>query len=127
MRDRLIELLCNVRCEGEECYGNCPYRVGQKCDKVTRLEMCAVFAIAEHLLAEGVIVSPCKVGDKVYTLVNWCDYTNCHFEGCAGCHNCNNFGIKEIRFNYSHIEAIGKTVFLTREEAERALAERREG
>lgn len=68
MRDRLVELLCNVKCEGEECFGNCPHRIGQKCNKVQRLEMCSVFAIADHLLAAGVIVPPCKVGDTVYSI-----------------------------------------------------------
>jgi hypothetical protein len=77
--------------------------------------------LADHLLKNGVIVPPCKVGDTVYELVNWCDYTNCHFEGCAGCGNCNDGGILERKFNLSHLARIGKSVFLTREEAERAL------
>ena len=105
MRDRLIELL---------------RKSGVSFEYATPQE------IADRLLAEGVIVPPCKVGDVVYTLVNWCDYKDCHFEGCAGCSHCNDKGIKETKFHYSHIDAIGKTVFLTREEAERALAEMRE-
>lgn len=70
---------------------------------------------------------PCKVGDTVYELVNWCDYTDCHFEGCAGCSHCNEKGIVERKFNHSHLGQIGKTVFLSREDAEKALAERSEG
>ena len=99
MRDRLIELLDIIIQPGEKTLGD----------------------IADHLLANGVIVSPCKVGDIVFVLVNWCDYTNCHFEGCAGCGHCNDKGVVERQFNYSHLAQIGKTVFLTREEAERAL------
>ena len=87
----------------------------------------AVERFADHLLANGVIVPPCKVGDTVYVLVNWCDFINCHFDGCAGCSNCNDKGIVERKFNYSHLAQIGKTVFLTKEEAEKALAERSEG
>lgn len=88
--------------------------------------------MAEHLIANGVIVLPCKVGDTVYetqpirqrvqayeiTTVKW----NGHYfwftwvlkdgDGIYG--NVDGFG--------SH--KIGKTVFLTREEAEEALAER---
>lgn len=67
---------------------------------------------------------PCKVGDTVYELVNWCDYTDCHFEGCAGCSHCNEKGIVERKFNYSYLGQIGKTVFLSREDAEKALKER---
>lgn len=66
MRDRLIALLCNVKCEEEKCYGNCLYRVGQKCDKVTRLELCMVFAIADTLLAAGVIVPPSEVAEEIF-------------------------------------------------------------
>lgn len=79
--------------------------------------------VADYLLSNGVIVLPCNIGDTVYVIVNWCDYTNCHFEGCAGCFNCNNKGIVERKFNYSMIEDFGKTVFLTREEAETKLKE----
>lgn len=60
MKERLVELLCNIECNGEEGFGNCPYRIGGKCGKAQRLEMCSVFAIADHLLANGVIV-PKKV------------------------------------------------------------------
>lgn len=83
--------------------------------------------IADHLLANGVIVPPCKVGQKVYfagfdsgvclngSLVSYCLdaahlWFNCHYD-CG--------------LNYWHpIEDFGKTVFLTKEEAEKALAER---
>lgn len=81
---------------------------------------------ADHLLANGVIVPPCKVGDTVYELVNWCDYTDCHFEGCAGCSHCNEKGIVERKFNYSYLGQIGKTVFLTESQAEEALKNEQE-
>lgn len=132
MRDRLIELLCNVKCEGEECFGSCPHRIGQKCNKVQRLEMCSVFAIADHLLAEGVIVPPVKVGQTVY-VIQLCEIYECRVnEICisAGNNNVvvldrfiNGFIIR--RYGAEYFNAFGKTVFLTREEAEKALAERR--
>ena len=106
MRDRLIELI-------EDCGKT-------QMPMIEGLELWAD-EIADYLLANGVIVPPCKVGDTVYVLVNWCDYTNCHFDGCAGCKNCNDKGIVERKFNYSHLNEIGKTVFLTREEAEAKL------
>ena len=121
MRDRLMKLLCGVECDGEETLGNCPQRRDGKCRTVQKLEMCQIGAIADHLLANGVIVLPCEVGATVYELVSWCDYTNCHFEGCAGCGKCNDRGVLEREFNLSHLAQIGKTVFRTREEAEQAL------
>lgn len=117
-RERLIELLtANVPCDMDG-HGNCSV-----CEHRYSNEDCErhlVEVLADHLLANGVIVPPCKVGDRVYELVNWCDYTNCHFEG--GCSRCNDKGMVERKFNYSHLGQLGKTVFPTKEEAERALA-----
>ena len=105
-----------------------------------------VEAIADHLLANGVIVPPCKVGDTVYRLDDLVLKSDCeeceHFEeGWYDCpcecaktrstkkhHKC--IEIKEDvvsqrwLLHYLSFELIGKTVFLTREEAEAALAER---
>ena len=69
--------------------------------------------IADHLLKNGIIVPPCKVGDVVYQTDGVRIY-----EG----------QIKEIIYDTGLIvfdeRAIGNTVFLTREGAEKALAER---
>ena len=89
--------------------------------------------IADHLLSNGVIVPPWKVGDTVYetqpirqrvqayeiTTVKW----NGHYfwftwvlkdgDGIYG--NVDGFGSQKI----------GKTVFFTREDAEKALEERK--
>ncbi len=56
MRDRLIELLYKVECKGEEGFLNCPERKNGGCRSVNKLEVCQVGAIADHLLANGVIV-----------------------------------------------------------------------
>ena len=84
--------------------------------------------IADHLLLYGVIVPPCKVGDMVYEI-----YNNKVIKGKAECvevvveENCTQY-IAGVRF-FDHISmikgfAFGETVFLTKEEAEKALAER---
>ena len=83
--------------------------------------------VADRLLANGVIVPPCEVGSEVYfadhenksawygNLVSYSLdaahlWFNCHYK-CG--------------LNMWHpIEDFDKTVFLTREEAEKALAER---
>jgi hypothetical protein len=80
--------------------------------------------LADHLLANGVIVPPCKVGQKVY-------YPIRHTNEVA------QLFVREIVYTSSKIQfyasylvftvdAIGKTVFLTREEAEKVLKEAEE-
>jgi hypothetical protein len=85
-------------------------------------------SVADRLLANGVIVPPCKVGDRVYsinigdkkTLKIWIEP--------------NGDRITQIKINrdgyhfkcwwgYFHLSDIGKTVFLTKEEAEEKLKE----
>ena len=79
--------------------------------------------LADYLLEHGVIVPPCKVGDTVYSIDKkvlayhwdehmyivdkWSEYKVC-----------------EIPFSLTLWENGWKDIFLTREEAERALKER---
>ena len=93
--------------------------------------------IAEYLLANGVIVLPVKPGDTVYA---YCEYfgvlqylvgnfhigymgkhEDCwHWEAAAFATETDEL-LDDMDFD---LEDIGKDVFLTREEAEKALAER---
>lgn len=90
---------------------------------------------ASYLLDNGVIVPPCKVGDKVYyinTQYHIALYRNKIYEAkvarmvvtslgvCLVIHIKDESGCCEI----PDIRDFGKTVFLTREEAKKALAER---
>ena len=89
--------------------------------------------IADHLLANGVIVPPCKVGDTVYFVHTVCDTEGKEYEEIlAG--TVHSLSVDEKRtwlyisylggLNYWHtFYDFGKTVFLTKEEAERALKE----
>ena len=79
--------------------------------------------LADYLLEHGVIVPPCKVGDRVYRPSD-----------CLGVVQfvIISFNIYESEMlftddseNIIYLSDIGKTVFLTREEAERALKERK--
>ena len=93
--------------------------------------------ISDDLIANGVIVPPCKVGDTVYIKnkpfvisfihieseiryviqFDCCDCGDCPFyENIEGEFDCRTNGYIEFTAN-----DIGKTVFLTREEAEKAL------
>ena len=128
MRDRLIELIqqadaiCGSKKQCEGCVG-----FGKGAD-------CVDHHIADHLLANGVIVPPCKGGDTVYFPME----TNGECEPYVDVGTVFSIGIDErhtmwisVRYesgmNYYHTSSgFGKTVFLTREEAEKALAERSE-
>ena len=119
MRDRLTEL---VRDASAKWYREAVEGTTEKTSSAY---------IADHLLANGVIVPPCKVGDTVYYLphiaifeatvisieVNY--YTNPQLW----------LTIEYCLFSKHHYKTridlmLGKVVFLTREDAEKALAER---
>lgn len=84
---------------------------------------------ADHLLANGVIVPPVRVGQTVYKIsrnkVKECEVV---FAGLSADEKCSHFIFVE---NYADgtfyksysmgFNLIGKTVFLSREDAERAL------
>ena len=88
-------------------------------------------AVADYLLDNGVIVLPCKVGDTVWCISPLlCIYRERDMcaEYCEGFNSlCEDYeGGKLIvlsRFTLSMLDDIGKTVFLTKEEAEAALKE----
>lgn len=73
--------------------------------------------IADYLLANGGVVIPCKVGDKIYQtdFVRLYESTINEMTFTA---NKTIYVTENVVFDE---RAIGKTVFLTREEAERAL------
>ena len=118
MRDRLIELLCegtlkteictsDTHMECESCRGDCGY--------------CTI--LADYLIANGVIAPKVKAGQTVWFPSEYYDgpypIVITHLEIYE----------EEIRlYSYGGSEwidtDIGKTVFLTREEAEKALKEK---
>lgn len=91
--------------------------------------------IAKHLLENGVIVPPCKVGDTVWWVTTSID-ENCEENPDIEIGKVASFSIQpeglwaycryESGLTFWHLVAdyFGKTVFLTKEEAEQALAER---
>lgn len=126
MRDRLIELLKQLDFDyGEECV--VASEDGYKCAP----DFAEFFA--DHLLANGVIVLPCKVGDivkandvfyKVYSVAyqDRDDYKKPNWRFHASPLN-DDMDIDDIYFWLEEIEE--ETVYVcTKEEAEKALAER---
>lgn len=127
MRDRLVELIKNTRehCNKANC-GNCGLA------KFGGFPDCKDKLLADYLLGNGVIVPPCKVGQTVYTnfaMQGWY-YRDKDRPYSAkivfmGLNNSEEMGgglinvlFKKngnmMQFNFSDI---GKTVFLTKEEA----------
>ena len=104
-RDRLIEILQDTLHEWE-------------CD----VSIKTLTEIAEHLLANGVIVPPCKVGQIVWLVRDGkieettVEKIVLKDKGLYLKLLCNSFYETTCR-------SIGKTVFLTREEAEKKLKE----
>ena len=119
MRDKLIEL---IRIASHELTSRCVGDCGD-CSE----------SIADYLIENGVIVPPCKVGDNVYYVsdspLNLSVQANTIYEADVSriittlygttlvirIHN--SYGCTEI----PDVNDWGKTVFLTKEEAEKAL------
>lgn len=116
-RERLTELIMNTPKIPVEINGRAQGRTYQTARN-----------IADHLLANGVIVPPCKVGDKVYYLCRdqeTYEWYICEREvySISVYENSTHIYVSPI-ISFAEIQ-IGVLVFLTREEAEKALAERR--
>lgn len=135
-RERLIEILKLDSCPS-------PYLCDENC-KYANLERCYEERMADLLLEHGVIVPPCKVGDTVYQFddivdVDFCNECESYYVGGMGDYPCCEKTIHGFRhskcikivervadedFILCFLKCFGKTVYLTREEAERALKER---
>ena len=112
MKDRLIELIKE---------GNGGY------------DFNSLERIVEHLLSNGVIIPPCKVGDTVYGIWSCGKHGKSIAEFEVAHIDINYLPEIEISFRkktttgyyyFAKLCDIGKTVFFTKEEAEKALAER---
>lgn len=118
MRDRLIELIDGFGDDIAFC---------DICDRPEEdCEACKNEQLAEYLIENGAIIPPCKVGDTVY---------KCHTVNLKPNGEITKRTIKQITFSaftvtddgasgWFDIDDIGKTVFLTREDAEKSLRER---
>lgn len=109
MRDKLIELIDY----GEKCFME-----DDDYDYLSEF-------LADRLIANGVILPPCKVGDMVYFLDAICVDDSYCINNCC-CIDCKyaELQVREIDFDLSMYKELGKTVFLTKEEAEEKLKER---
>lgn len=82
--------------------------------KMTKAEMAKEIRYWRNLEEQGLLLKlPCKVGDTV-----WC-IDSFNLDGTLRKPQI----IREIKFNHHHLEFVDRTVFLTKAEAEKALAE----
>lgn len=123
MRDRLIELIGSKVCE--DYSPTCDEWQPHSCEKCFA-NSCRIGELADHLIANGVIVSPCKVGDRVWYIPLNEKLTETTVEKIVlkngGLYlklSCNSFYETSCR-------SIGKTVFFTAKEAENALNQRKD-
>ena len=109
MRERLIDVLANSGCSAD----------------IQTFE-----ELADHLIANGVILPPCKVGDSAFLIfhgnifpfvVDWFKRDR-YFYQFRMSYCGQNERLKYWALTMG-VEAFGDTVFLTREDAEQALKE----
>ena len=125
MRDRLIEVLNNIQTVGTKVTQKKDIYYGKYIDE----EDFSNEQVADHILADGWIRPPCKVGDTVYTY-DYLDYTYKLRESTVKAIKIQKntmTNIQEFLIEYFYIENLfvwgghgifGDNVFLTREEAE---------
>ena len=124
MKNRLIEL---IRQAEHKCsaMANC-----KRCEQYGLGGDCQRTKIADHLLAEGVIVTPCKVGDTVYVVSQGAGFSVVWnvYKATAKAIHIDQWGKLFVRVETDKTNVGGyveiERLFLTREEAEKALAER---
>ena len=124
-RKRLIELINKAEsiCDNTLDCDSCKFELSGSCKSAL---------IADYLLANDVIVPPCKVGDRLFCVFTdrGINKTYTHIEACKVINivyfDSNNFvvGVREINKHYSHNVVLGKDAFKTFEEAEEKLKER---
>ncbi len=122
-RKRLIELLCAVECKGDDRReGGCGFRQDDQCNRINKLDRCMIECISDHLLANGVIVPPVKVGDTVWIAGEYRGVYSAIVRTMFFSHS----GVEMVRTTKCDIpfHDFGKVAFFTHEEAEKALLER---
>ena len=105
----MIELLKQKACPFVECDRECG-----ECKNVEMYED-SIENIADHLLSNGVLVLPIKVGDVVYTNINGTTLQNSFMVNKVDL-----LGFSNGLYSWTWHQ-LGKSVFLTLEDAQKAL------
>ena len=127
--ERLTEKIGNTNCV-KGCGSNCKYGF-QHC-RTEDWENCktiddVIDKLAEYegLEEQGLLLRlPCKIGTKVYNITWWDDVQEkVVVKGKTYYRTIHKHKVSKSTFGYTDIEEIGKTVFLTKAEAEQKLKE----
>lgn len=110
MRERLVKLIKHDNCIS-------PATCSSKC-KYVDSDDCHAERLADYLLANGVIVPPCKVGDIVYLI--GLDGTINEYSAVGFCQYPNGVFI-DVRYDEKTYSIPIENVYFFREDAERAL------
>lgn len=124
MKNKLFKLIveadrkCDITEECQDCVGH------------GYLNDCISYLIADHLIASGVTIPICKIGDKMYEVLEdeeegaFIEELTVTEVGSKVVFYSGYYPPQDDIHSYVSISEIGKTVFLTREEAEQAIAKR---
>lgn len=122
MRDRLVEMLQKRSCFHSKCRNSC-----SKCDGIP-INDDDIDNLADYLLANSVVVLPCKVGDMVYFVIEDDETEEGKYISKQQINDVSTRGIfvsdsltEENCGIFIPFSDFGKTAFLSEEEAERAL------
>ena len=124
-------------CDFIECrYRNAELAKKNQCDffNMTSRKKCHDKLIYEKLREyedaeeQGLLLRlPCKVGDTVYCFTPFCEICEETLDNEFSCEDCNKGSfVSENKFDYEMIRMFGRSIFLTKEEAEQALAKMKE-
>jgi hypothetical protein len=118
MRDRLVELI--KQAEHQEALDFFNADLDEQIDMSGDIKVCiGLEHLAQYLIANGVILPPCKVGQTVYSFAYpRTDIIVIDEETVEDCHF-----IVETDECYYDERDIGRTVFLTKDQAEQKLKE----
>ena len=109
---------CFEKCDGLGASSKC-----DNCEIMT--SVCEKLGKYEDLEEQGRLVKlPCKIGTKVYNITWWDDVQEkVVVKGKTYYRTIHKHKVSKSTFGYTDIEEIGKTVFLTKSEAEQKLKE----
>ena len=109
---------CFEKCDGLGASSKC-----DNCEIMT--SVCEKLGKYEDLEEQGRLVKlPCKIGTKVYNITWWDDVQKkVVVKGKTYYRTIHKHKVSKSTFGYTDIEEIGKTVFLTKSEAEQKLKE----
>lgn len=121
-REKLVEIMGDLDCNAEYC-GDCEFCIDL--DGCVRRQK---EIIADHFIANGVIVPPVKVGQKLYTIPRSAirEWTVCGVwisadPKCSYAHVCWEKDEHRMSSRAVNFGDLGRVFFFTREEAEAAL------